>query len=118
MVKISEALKLAQSPELPEMLIGLLKGRSKRSLDSLSNEGPTHCLQRLMCQITPVVLGMQKAVGKAIDQTKQANHVNPEEEKSSPMAALWGHLPTRDELIKQSDTCEAQYPECQLFDYW
>jgi hypothetical protein len=108
---------LAQSPELPAMLIGLLKGRSKRSLDSLSNEGPTHCLQRLMCQISPVVLGMQKAVGKAIEQTKQANHVNPEEERASPMAALWRHLPTRDELIKQSDTCEAEYPECQLFDY-
>jgi len=114
---VAEALKLAQNPELPEMLIGLLKGRSKRSLDALSNEGPTHCLQRLMCQITPVVHGMQKAVKQAIEQTKQANHATPEAGYTSPMSALWRFLPTREELIKQSDSCEGLHPECQLFDY-
>jgi hypothetical protein len=115
--QVAEALKLAQDPELPEMLIGLLKGRSKRSLDALSNEGPTHCLQRLMCQITPVVHGMQKAVKKAIEQTKAANHADPKAESHSPMATLWRYLPSREELIKQSDSCEGEYPECQLFDY-
>ncbi|XP_065347513.1 uncharacterized protein LOC135944461 [Cloeon dipterum] len=113
--KVTEALKLALNPELPEILITLLKGRSKRSLDTLSNEGPTHCLQRLMCQISPVMHGMQQAVSKAIDQTKTPNHAAPQED--SKLSVLWRHMPTREELVKQGDLCDAEYPDCQLYDY-
>ncbi|XP_059484299.1 uncharacterized protein LOC132201820 [Neocloeon triangulifer] len=115
--KISEALKLAQDPVLPELLISLLKGRSKRSLDALTNEGPTHCLQRLMCQVAPVLHGMQKTVSRAIDLTKTQNHATAPEEDKSPMTTLWRFMPTREDLVKQSDVCEAEYPQCKLYDY-
>lgn len=103
---MAEAFKLAQDHQLPEVLIGLVQGRAKRSIEE-DYEVSTWCLQRLMCHLSPVLWGMQQTVEDSLAG-------DAGDKKEGPLAVLWKHLPTRDKLREQGDKCESRFPECRL----
>ncbi|XP_030747132.1 uncharacterized protein LOC115875767 [Sitophilus oryzae] len=91
---INEAL----NPKLPEEIIKYIK---ERSMDE-----ETGCVQMLICKVSPIIRGMQKALNFT------ENYLHKDQNATVQKFVFSEYFPKVDEMLKHSWECEDKYHFC------
>ncbi|XP_037071945.1 uncharacterized protein LOC119093149 [Pollicipes pollicipes] len=96
--QFSEIVQRAQQPSLPKSMIESL-------IDRTGND--TACVQLLICKMSPVVWGAQNAVKQSFTSRSL---------DGSMFDSFYEFLPSMNDFVRFSESCESQFPACPLID--
>lgn len=74
--------------------------------------GDANCIKLLVCKISPLIWGMQRACNNTIEPDEQTDEID--ESNNRGLNSFYKYLPDMQEFSSHGDACESRYDGCKV----
>lgn len=100
---LTNTLNDLRNSSLPERLVDMFDEK----------DGNTDCIKLLVCKMSPLIWGMQRACNATIEQEEQMDEIDGGN-NGRGLNSFYKYLPDMQEFSTHGDACESRYDGCTV----